>query len=221
MASAHLSGGRDVILPQYVGRLSEIEAFEAIAHRRGAEFREIVLLADREASIGRFLVREDDSEWAAHSRREVALGGGPAMLAAMYDRLLDVVGSRPSAVLIHSETGAVDETYAALLQAVAGCGSGSPSGAPGSDVVRHRSGSADQRSLSLPKGTRVRFGKWLRQAQPSLRRVDQRLLGGTTIPGGADLVRVLAAGFGSGPQPRPAGSRPARRPTRSGPDHPR
>ena len=34
MASTHLAGGRNVILPQYLARLSEIEAFENVARER-------------------------------------------------------------------------------------------------------------------------------------------------------------------------------------------
>ena len=40
MASTHLGGGRDVILPQYLSLVDEIEAFEKVARDRGAEFRE-------------------------------------------------------------------------------------------------------------------------------------------------------------------------------------
>ena len=45
-ARAHLAGGHDVVLPQYLARLDEIEAFAASARSAGADFREIVLLAD-------------------------------------------------------------------------------------------------------------------------------------------------------------------------------
>ena len=46
--------------------------------------------------------------------------GGDAFLGAMYDRLLDVLRARPSAVVVHSEPDAVEKTYAAPEQAVAG-----------------------------------------------------------------------------------------------------
>jgi hypothetical protein len=51
MASAHLAGGQDVILPQYLARIQEIERFEHVASERGAGFREVVLLDDKAASI--------------------------------------------------------------------------------------------------------------------------------------------------------------------------
>src|SRR2546425_2482959 len=45
MAGTHLRGGREVVMPQYLGRLSEIERFEAVAHGSDAAFCEIVLMA--------------------------------------------------------------------------------------------------------------------------------------------------------------------------------
>jgi predicted kinase len=126
MASTHLGGGRDVILPQYLSRVDEIEAFSAVARNQGAEFHEIVLLDEKSASIDRFQRRQDDSDWGVHNRRLVELSGGPAMLAGLYDQLMEILPRRPAAVLIRSERQAIDDTYAQLVQAV-----GAPSLSPG------------------------------------------------------------------------------------------
>jgi predicted kinase len=115
MASTHLGGGRNVILPQYLARLDEIDAFEKVAHDQGADFREVVLLDHKAESIARFDRRRDDSAWGKHNRRLVALQGGPVMLAAMYDQLLEISQLRPSAVVVRSELEAVEDTYAALM----------------------------------------------------------------------------------------------------------
>ena len=72
-----------MILPQYLARLDEIDAFENVAHEQGADFREVVLLDEKPGSIARFDRRRDDSAWGRHNRRLVALQGGPEMLAAM------------------------------------------------------------------------------------------------------------------------------------------
>jgi hypothetical protein len=74
-----------------------------------------VLLDDRLAALERFDRREDDSAWGRHNRRLVADQGGPQFLEEMYDRLLAVVEERPRAVVLRSEYGAVEQTYAALL----------------------------------------------------------------------------------------------------------
>ena len=42
MAGTHLAGGRDVILPQYVGDLQQLQIFERVAHDAEADFIEIV-----------------------------------------------------------------------------------------------------------------------------------------------------------------------------------
>ena len=117
LAAAHLSRGYDVVMPQNITRLSEVEAFEQIARDSGAEFREVVLLDDRAAALARFEERTDDTEWNRHNRRVVESLGGVAFLGAMYDALLEVLVQRPSAVVVRSAPGAVEETYAALERA--------------------------------------------------------------------------------------------------------
>ena len=118
MASSHLRGGHDVVLPQYLAHVQEIDAFQSAAHEQGADFREIILLAEKTESIARFDRRTDDSEWGEHNRRLVARHGGPVMLASMYDQLLEVARLRPSAVVVRSELDAVEATYLSLLRAL-------------------------------------------------------------------------------------------------------
>ena len=118
VAAAHLGAGHDVVMPQNITRLSEVEAFEAIAHAAGARFREVVLLDDRAAALTRFEARTDDTAWNRHNRATVDRLGGAAFLEEMYDRLLEVLARRPSAVVVRSVPGRVEETYAALEEAL-------------------------------------------------------------------------------------------------------
>jgi hypothetical protein len=118
MAATHLRGGRDVVLPQYLGRLDAIGTFEAAAREERAEFVEVVLLDDRASSLERFDRRDDDSAWGRHNRQAVSDQGGSGFLAEMYDRLLEVVEQRPRAVVVVSEYGAVEDTYDALVRAL-------------------------------------------------------------------------------------------------------
>ena len=62
---------------------------------------------------------EDDSPWGRHNRRVVAGHGGSDFLAAMYDRLQEVLRLRPAAVVVRSEAGSVEETYSLLVSALA------------------------------------------------------------------------------------------------------
>ena len=120
VAATHLAGGNDVVLPQNITRLSEVEAFEAIAHAQGADFAEVVLLDDRAAALARFDARTDDTVWNRHNRLVVEALGGATFLGTLYDALLEVLAQRPSAIVLRSVPGAVEETYAALEEALAG-----------------------------------------------------------------------------------------------------
>ena len=115
MAATHLHGGRDVILPQYLARLDEINAFEEVAAENAADFLEFILFDTKEGSIARFDRRRDRTLWGQHNRRAVSLLGGPTMLASMYDQLLEIGRQRRSAVVIRSEVGAIEDTYALLI----------------------------------------------------------------------------------------------------------
>lgn len=115
MAAAHLRGGRDVVMPQYLARLDEIAAFEDVAREQGAAFGEVVLLAAREEAVARFARRaEHDDPWIQHSNGLV----GQARLGSMYDALADLVPLRPAAVVVRSGPGAVEETYRLVLEAL-------------------------------------------------------------------------------------------------------
>ena len=119
MAATHLRGGRDVIAPQFLGRLSEVERFEATARDGGATFREIVLMDGKERALERFNRRGEDSGDPWHRQvQKIVAGLGPTCLSDMYDQLDDVLAARPAATVIHSDAGAVQQTYQALTAAL-------------------------------------------------------------------------------------------------------
>ncbi|TDD44246.1 hypothetical protein E1288_24255 [Saccharopolyspora elongata] len=116
MAGTHLRSGRDIIMPQFLGRLSEIERFATVAYDNGAEFCEIVLMDTKERSVERFARRgEDDDPWHRLVKEIVDREGGPSRLAAMYDQLADVLSLRPAAIVVTSVAGEVEQTYEALV----------------------------------------------------------------------------------------------------------
>jgi hypothetical protein len=118
MASAHLAGGRDVVLPQCLTTVAEIVEFEDVARSHGADFREVILLASRTEAVARFNGRADAGEWDQHNRRVVAAHGGDAFLADLHSRLQILQALRPDALLVPSAAGAVEATYAALVRAL-------------------------------------------------------------------------------------------------------
>jgi len=114
MLRAHLVGGRDVVMPQYVGATSEVGEFERIARGDGAGFVEVVLMADRGESVERFL-RGTDDEWRQEIQRIVLDDGGDTHLQRLYDELLEGLVDRPGALLVTSVEGRVDVTYEQVM----------------------------------------------------------------------------------------------------------
>ena len=57
MLTTHLRGGRDVVMPQYLGRPSEVERFERAARNGGGTFVHVVLMDDVDSSVRRFTER--------------------------------------------------------------------------------------------------------------------------------------------------------------------
>ena len=115
----HLVGGRDVIVPQTFAQLANIEALEQVAEQAHAAFFEVILVDEQDASIERFHGRQDDSPWSQHNRERVAQRGGAEWLSDLYQQLEVVAAHRPSALVVRSESGAIEETYASIAQALA------------------------------------------------------------------------------------------------------
>ena len=116
MTGTHLRGGRDVVLPQCLCRLSEIERFEAVARDSGAVFCEVILMDDKQRSLERFDRRGENSElpWHRQVQEIVERLGGQALLADMHDQLTAVLAARHDATVIPSAAGAIQQTYEAL-----------------------------------------------------------------------------------------------------------
>ncbi|MGK8504505.1 AAA family ATPase [Nocardia asiatica] len=115
MASAHLQGGHDVVLPYFLGGLSEIQEFERVAERTGSRFCQIVLLDSKSSSLARFERRTGTDPWNLHVRRCVEHWGGVPYLEGLYSQLLDRIHTTAGTVVLPSIEGALDETYALLV----------------------------------------------------------------------------------------------------------
>lgn len=121
MAVTHLAAGRDVIMPQFLDADDEVAGFRAAAEETGSGFREIVLMDTKERSVERFEDRGagEDVPWHGQIKAIVEQGGGSRLLESLYDDLVRGLRMRPSASVIHSTHGAIEETYANLVRALA------------------------------------------------------------------------------------------------------
>lgn len=119
MAATHLTSGRPVIMPQFLAADEEIALFRDIAEKAGAGFREVVLMDTRDASVERFYARGDNQDpWHSRDRDIVEQSGGPQLLESLYTNLTSGLSSRPSAAVIPSRRGAIEETYGNLMDAL-------------------------------------------------------------------------------------------------------
>lgn len=82
MAETRLRTGHDVVMPQLATRTEEVEGFEAAAARAGADYREIVLMADKPQALDRFAGRVANGRPGRQRQMDdiVARYGGPALL---------------------------------------------------------------------------------------------------------------------------------------------
>ena len=117
MARTHLVSGHDVVVPQYLGRLPFIEQLQRLADDVGAQFHEIILLDTKENSLLRFEQRTAAAADPAHVEAHdmVMRACGAAVLAAMYDRLLEVLEARPEARIVCTESGQLTRAYRDFL----------------------------------------------------------------------------------------------------------
>jgi predicted kinase len=116
-ARVHLKA-HDVVVPQFLGRLTFIEQLERLAHDAGVAFHEIVLFDSLENTLRRFAERSRLAAEQAHvdARELLERGGGLEELSAMYERLVSVVAARPMARVVHVTEDNVDLTYREIVR---------------------------------------------------------------------------------------------------------
>lgn len=117
VARLQLTEGRDVVVPQFLGRLAFLLELEALCTEVGAGFVEVALLSNPRDAAERFIRRSNDPETAAHRDAEALLqrAGGSGELGRMCDRLLDVVAKRPRTLTVTTVDGQAERAYRGLL----------------------------------------------------------------------------------------------------------
>jgi predicted kinase len=122
LIGAYLDGGHDVVLPQLLTRLPELERFERAATDVGADVVHVVLMDDEASAVARFHRRgaDDRDPWHEQVRRIVAAQGGDEVLVRHHRALRALLVERPGSHEVRSVPGDVDGTYGALRAAVGG-----------------------------------------------------------------------------------------------------
>lgn len=121
MARVQLRGGRDVVIPQFLGQLDFVLTLERLCHDVGADFVELVLLSGSQDVVDRFVRRSVNPQTAEHRDAQALLGrgGGIGALPAMYERLLGVIASRPRTRTVVTVDGQAEQAYRDLLAQIA------------------------------------------------------------------------------------------------------
>ncbi len=115
MARTHLEAAHDVIVPQYLGRVDFVVQLDELAAATGADFVELALLDDAEASYRRFQARS-----ASGVADVEAAVSGLADYRLMYSQLQGVLAARPATRKVTTTDGEIGAAYAAVLAAVLG-----------------------------------------------------------------------------------------------------
>lgn len=122
MARVCLAGGRDVVVPQFLGRTEFIDQLERLANREGARFIEVALLNEPADAVARLARRAagplTPTQRDAHLQLDQQ--GGLAALPEMQAGLDQVLAHRPRTTVLVPQDGQIDQTYRELLAHIAG-----------------------------------------------------------------------------------------------------
>ncbi len=114
MVATHLASGHDVVVPCLPTNAEHQQAFEDIARSDGAQFFEVVLVAEREEAIQRLLKRGTWGEEGTDPLTEADL----PIIEKLYDDMDRTLAERPNAIRIPSVEDGHDDTYQRFLRAV-------------------------------------------------------------------------------------------------------
>lgn len=112
LAKDHLRAGHDVVVAQLYGRVDHLDELEAAATEVGANYREIVLMADLESTLERFRQRG-----GPRLRELLQDPGGLEPIAELYARVESVVRTG-RATVVTSSPGDIAATYATVITAL-------------------------------------------------------------------------------------------------------
>jgi predicted kinase len=114
----HLHAGRDVVMPQYFGRLGYIVLLQDVAREHGATFVELILASGAALAVDRFRARRRAMTECSehHPERDIADADIEAFILDAVDRLSRLPTARPESLIVPVPVEASeDEMYSRLL----------------------------------------------------------------------------------------------------------
>jgi len=119
-ARAHLSAGRDVVIPQLLANSTFLNQLERLAAELDADFHEVVLMDSKQNSLRRFVERGHAGvdPIRPEVRPAPTAQTSTTELSAMYDRLVRFLATRPNARMVHIVDAQVGEAYQDFLKAL-------------------------------------------------------------------------------------------------------
>jgi predicted kinase len=120
MAEAHLSTGRDVIVPQFLGRSGFIDELADVADHAGATFVEAALWMDRVSAIAAFADRRAAASTQAHHDAAALVDRSAQAdpIGQMYDAFVQVIEHRPATRRINVVAANIELTFAHFAEAL-------------------------------------------------------------------------------------------------------
>lgn len=117
MVREMLDEGRDVVVPQFLGRPAFVGELEALAAGCGVPFDEVALLDEPDRAVARLLERAAGPLTPTQQDAHVLLEceGGMDVVPELHRRLLGVLAGRPRTVVVEPVLGDVEGTYRAML----------------------------------------------------------------------------------------------------------
>lgn len=116
----HLRAGRDVVLPQYFGRLGYIVLLDGLAREHGATFVELILALDAATAVGRFRTRRQVMVECGerHPERDIADAEVEAVVFDAVERLARLPMARPDSLVITVDPADTEDDVYRRLRAV-------------------------------------------------------------------------------------------------------
>lgn len=120
MATAHLTEGHDVIVPQLLMRDTFVQELKEVARLTRARFVEIALTTGRADTIDAFQRRSAAPENQQHrdAQRLVDQSGGREQIGELHDRLIEFLDIRPDARRVEIIRGDIEATLRLVEAAI-------------------------------------------------------------------------------------------------------